>query len=187
MLDKKIKIALIGVRGHGEKIASAILKSQNLELFACFHLKREVAAEYGEKYNCRSFDKLEDMLGLDEVEAVAIATPNYLHYEHMKICLKNKKNIFVEKPITNDLKTAREIIKECKRKKIILFVGHNFRRNSAIRKIKELMEKNKIGELVSAEINLSHGGGMKLTNSDWRYWSKNCPGGSLMMLGVHVA
>ena len=49
------------------------------------------------------------------------------------------------------------------------------------------MEKNKIGELVSAEINLSHGGGMKLTNSDWRYWSKNCPGGSLMMLGVHVA
>lgn len=187
MPRKKIKIALIGVRGHGEKIASAILKSQNLELFSCFHPQREVAVEYGEKYGCVPFNKLEEMLSSEKIEAAVIATPNHLHYKQMKICLKNSKNIFVEKPITNDLKTAKKIIAECKRNKKILFVGHNFRRNGAIRKIKELMEKNKIGEFVSAEINLSHAGGMKLTKDNWRYWEKSCPGGPLMMLGVHMA
>jgi predicted dehydrogenase len=184
---KKIKVALIGVRGYGEKIASAILKSKNLELFSCFHPQWEVAVEYGKKYGCLPFSKLEEMLSLKQIEAAVIATPNHLHYKHMKVCLKNKKNIFVEKPITNDLKTAKTIITECKRNKKILFVGHNFRRNGAIRKIKELMEKNKIGEFVSAEINLSHAGGMKLTEDNWRYWEKFCPGGPLMMLGIHAA
>lgn len=187
MSEPKIKIGLVGVRGFGEQIATAILKSPNLQLSACYHPDKSKAEEYAMKYNCRVFSDFDEFLLSPEIQAVALVTPNHLHFEQIKSCIKHKKHIFVEKPITNKLDEAKEVIKECENNNLILMVGHNMRRNDAIRKIKKLMEEGKIGNFVSAEINMSHAGGMKQTPKTWRYYKDKCPGGSLMMLGIHAA
>ncbi len=184
--NKKISLGIIGVGGQGEKIVNTILKTTNLKLAACFHYKKEKAEEFAKKYNCEPFDNLKKMLTDNEIKGVIIATPNHLHYKQIRECLKYKKHIFVEKPITNKLSEAAEVVKEARRKKLILMVGHNVRRNDAIRKIKQLMDSGKIGKLVSAEMNLSHAGGMKISQNNWRFYKEKCPGGPLIMLGIHM-
>lgn len=184
---KKIKVLLVGVRGFGQKIADAIMKAESLELSACFHNDESVAKECGGLYNCKYFTNFEEAINSPEIEAVALVTPNHLHYSQIKACIRAGKHIFVEKPITNKLNEAEEVVAEIEGKILTLMVGHNMRRNDAIRKMKKLIDEGKIGEIVSGEINMSHAGGMKLTSDKWRYWRDKCPGGSLMMLGTHSA
>lgn len=184
---KKAVLGIIGVRGYGQKLAEAVLAAKNLHLAACYHPEKETAEEYAGKYHCQPFYNFETMLMDGGIDGVIIATPNHLHYEQMKACIENKKHIFVEKPITNALSEAEDIIRECRKKDIILMAGHNFRRMGAMRKIKEYVSNNKIGEFVSAEINISHSGGMGFNESQWRYYKDKCPGGPLIMAGVHAA
>ena len=186
MKKKIVNLGLIGLGGQGEKIASAILACKNLKLVACCHFEKEIADDYAKKYGCLAFISFKKMLQNPLVEAVVIATPNYLHYSQMKLCIAAKKHIFVEKPMTNNCKEAKEIVKQCNASKLVLMVGHNFRREGAIRKMKELIDKGKIGKFVSAEINISHSGGLKFTKDNWRFYQKKCPGGPLIMLGSHA-
>lgn len=183
----RVSLGLIGVGGQGEKIVEAVLKTANLKLAACYHYKQEIAEKYAKRYQCQPFYHLDTMLKRGEIEGVIIATPNYLHYEQMKECIKYNKHIFVEKPITNKLSEAMNIIKGAQMREIVLMVGHNLRRHAAVRKIKKIVDGGVIGDLVSAEINLSHAGAMKFTKDKWRFHKNKCPGGSLIMLGIHLA
>lgn len=187
IMDNIIKIGIIGIGGYGEKLAKALSKVKNAAISACFHPDPEKAKIFAATVNCRPYNKLESMLVDSDIQAVVIATPNHLHYEEIKLAIKYKKHIFVEKPITNSLEEAKEIINECEKDNLILMVGHNFRRGNAIRKMKAALHEGKIGNFVSAEMNLSHSGGMKLTSERWRFYEDKCPGGSLMMLGIHAA
>lgn len=186
-MNNKVKIGLVGVRGFGKKITAAILKSSNLELVACFHSDKTVADEYAGKHGSHAFSDFEQFLSSPEIQAVALITPNHLHYEQLKACIRAGKHIFVEKPITNKVSEAEEILREIKEKNLILMVGHNMRRNNAIRVMKKLIDEGKIGKIVSGEINMSHAGGMKQTPETWRYYKDKCPGGPLTMLGTHAA
>ncbi len=185
--EKKVKIALVGLDGFGKKLAEAISKTSNLNLIACCDSSREIADEYAKKYNCGVFYSLSALLQNKEVEAVALVTPNHLHAQQIKDCFNSNKHIFVEKPITNRLSEAKEIVEKEQAQNLILMVGHNMRRDKAVRKMKELLSQGKIGKIVSAEMNWSHRGGMKLTPDKWRYYKDKCPGGPLIMLGSHMA
>ncbi|MBU1179860.1 Gfo/Idh/MocA family oxidoreductase [Patescibacteria group bacterium] len=186
-MTQRVKIGIVGIGGYGKKLTDAISRAKNLELAACCHPKKETAEECAEKYRCRPFCDFEEMLKDEKINGVIIATPNHLHCEQIKACARNKKNIFVEKPITNKLEEAEEVIRECENKDIIMMVGHNFRRGDAMRKMKQYIDNKKIGDFVSAEINISHSGGMKFDKNQWRYYRDKCPGGPLIMAGVHAA
>ena len=184
---EKVNIGIVGVGGYGQRITDAVLKTENLELVACYHPNKEKVDNYAKKYNCHAFYALEEMLKDDQINGVVIITPNHLHFNQIKLAIKYNKHIFVEKPITNRLSEAEDIIKECSKRGLKLMVGHNMRRDGAIRKIKKLIDNKKIGDIVSAEINISHPGGMKFTKDNWRFYGDKCPGGPLIMNGVHSA
>jgi UDP-N-acetylglucosamine 3-dehydrogenase len=185
-MRQKINVALIGIGNFGQKLADTIKKTENLNLRACFHEKIEKAEEFALKNGCKAFSDTEEMFK-ENFEAVIIATPNHLHGKYAMLAIEKNKHLFIEKPIANGINEAEQILNEAERKNIIVMVGHNARRNTAIRKIKEMIDNGKMGKLVSAEINMSHGGGMKFTSDNWRFHKNNCPGGPLIMLGSHAA
>jgi len=88
---------------------------------------------------------------------VAIATPVDTHYKFAKEALKNGKNIWVEKPFTATSKQAEELIKTAEKNKLKIFVDHTFIYNGAVTKIKELVNKNELGDIIyfdSVRVNL---------------------------------
>lgn len=82
-----------------------------------------------------------------EIEAIVIALPVGLHYQFGKKALLAKKHVFIEKPLTTKVSQAKELIALAKKNRRVLMVGHTFLYNDAVRKIKEYIDKGKLGEI----------------------------------------
>src|SRR5436190_14938303 len=88
-----------------------------------------------------------DVLRSPEIDAVAVITPVWTHYELAKRALENGKHVFVEKPFTSNSAPAEELIELAARKKLTIMVDHTFLFTGAVRKIRELTEAGALGEL----------------------------------------
>jgi predicted dehydrogenase len=98
-----------------------------------------------------------DILNSAEIDAVAIITPVSTHFELAKKALENGKHVFVEKPFTATVGQAEELIALAEKKKLTIMVDHTFIFTGAVKKIKQLVEKQTLGELYyydSVRVNL---------------------------------
>ncbi|HKW34315.1 MAG TPA: Gfo/Idh/MocA family oxidoreductase [Candidatus Acidoferrum sp.] len=88
-----------------------------------------------------------EVLRSPEVDAVAVITPVWTHYELAKAALEHGKHVFIEKPFTSNSTQAEELIELAARKKLTIMVDHTFLFTGAVRKIRELAESGTIGDL----------------------------------------
>jgi predicted dehydrogenase len=88
-----------------------------------------------------------EVLRSPEIDAVAVITPVWTHYELAKTALENGKHVFVEKPLTSSAAQAEELIEIAARKKLTIMVDHTFLFTGAVLKIRELTEKGVLGNL----------------------------------------
>ena len=87
------------------------------------------------------------IFGNPDINAVVIATPAETHFEIAKEALENGKNVLVEKPITLVSSDARELVEIASRKNNKLMVGHVLLYHPAVKKIKQMINEDKIGKL----------------------------------------
>ena len=88
-----------------------------------------------------------DILKSPNVDAVAVITPVWTHYQIAKAALEHGKHIFVEKPFTTTSAQAEELIDMAERKNLKIMVDHTFLFTGAVRKIRELTESGALGDL----------------------------------------
>lgn len=88
-----------------------------------------------------------EVLRSPNVDAVAVITPVWTHYELAKAALENGKHVFVEKPLTSNRAQAEELIELAERKNLTIMVDHTFLFTGAVRKIRELTESGALGNL----------------------------------------
>lgn len=82
-----------------------------------------------------------------DVDAVVIATPASTHYELTKAVLDAKKHVLVEKPIATNSRHARELTERAAQAKRVLMVGHVFVYNSAVTRIKRILDDGELGRV----------------------------------------
>ena len=87
------------------------------------------------------------VLKSSKIDAVAVVTPVWTHYELAKAALENGKHVFVEKPFTSTSEQAEELIALAERKHLTIMVDHTFLFTGAVRKIRELTESGALGDL----------------------------------------
>jgi predicted dehydrogenase len=98
-----------------------------------------------------------EVLRSPDIDAVAVITPVWTHYELAKAALENGKHVFIEKPFTSNSVQAQELIELAARKKLTIMVDHTFLFTGAVRKIRELTDSGALGDLYyydSLRINL---------------------------------
>ncbi len=88
-----------------------------------------------------------ELLRSPKIDAVAIVTPVWTHYELAKAALENGKHVFVEKPFTATVAQAEELVELAERKRLTIMVDHTFLFTGAVRKIRELIDKGTLGDL----------------------------------------
>jgi len=88
-----------------------------------------------------------EVLRSPDIEAVAIVTPVWTHYELAKKALENGKHVFIEKPFASNSAQARELIELAAQKNLKIMVDHTFLFTGAVRKIRELTESGALGDL----------------------------------------
>jgi len=98
-----------------------------------------------------------DLLRSAEIDAIAVVTPVWTHYEIAKTALENGKHVFVEKPFTSTSAQAQELIELAAKKDLKIMVDHTFLFTGAVRKIRQLLDENALGKLYyydSTRVNL---------------------------------
>jgi predicted dehydrogenase len=91
------------------------------------------------------------------IDAVAIVTPVWTHYELAKAALEHGKHVFVEKPFTSTVAQAEELIELAEKSNLKIMVDHTFLFTGAVRKIRELIDEGMLGSLYyydSTRVNL---------------------------------
>jgi len=98
-----------------------------------------------------------EVLRSPDIDAIAVVTPVWTHFELAKAALENGKHVFVEKPFTSNSAQAELLIDMAARKNLKIMVDHTFLFSGAVRKIRELVENGTLGPLYyfdSTRVNL---------------------------------
>jgi predicted dehydrogenase len=88
-----------------------------------------------------------ELMSSPEIDAMAIVTPVWSHYELAKAALENGKHVFVEKPFTSDSAQAEELINLAAKKNLRIMVDHTFLFTGAVKKISQLLEEGVLGKV----------------------------------------
>ena len=98
-----------------------------------------------------------EIIASPDIDAVAVVTPVWTHYELAKAALENGKHVFVEKPFTSNAVQAEELIELAARKNLKIMVDHTFLFTGAVKKIRQFVEDGSLGKLYyydSTRVNL---------------------------------
>jgi predicted dehydrogenase len=88
-----------------------------------------------------------DLLADPSIDAIVVATPVSSHFELGMAALKAGKHVLIEKPLAANSEQAMQLIDEAAKRKRVLMVDHTFVYTSAVRKIRELITSNALGEI----------------------------------------
>jgi predicted dehydrogenase len=102
-------------------------------------------------------DDFNDILTSPDIDAVAVITPVWTHFELAKAALQNGKHVFVEKPFTSSSAQAEELMELALRNNLKIMVDHTFLFSGSVRKIKDIVDAGTLGPLYyfdSTRVNL---------------------------------
>jgi predicted dehydrogenase len=93
-------------------------------------------------------ESLDELVESPEIDAVAIATPVWSHYEIAAKALNNGKHIFVEKPMASTSEQCRHLNELAREKNLTILVGHTYLYSTPVRRIKEIVDSIGFGPLL---------------------------------------
>lgn len=130
-----LKIGVLGA-GHLGKIHLRLLdQSEKYQLVGFYDANHQNAEKLSNELGYRRFDTIEELI--DHVDVVDIVTPTLSHFDCAVKAIKKGKHIFLEKPISNTVAEAEEIIRLAKEYNVKGQVGHVERFNPAFKAVKD--------------------------------------------------
>ncbi len=149
-----MRIGVVGLGYWGKKVAREyrdLMKEGIIdELVLCDVLDENINEMKKECPECEFSKYYKEIM--NNLDGVHICTPNATHFEIVNEFIKSGVNVLVEKPMTLKYTEARKLAYKAYNKNIVFAVGHIFRFNNAVRRLKELYEKGELGELYYAKL-----------------------------------
>jgi predicted dehydrogenase len=147
-MSRPINIGIVGYGYWGPNLVRNFksLKGCTVKLVCDPNPKR--LAHLHELYpDIETYSDFNLMLKDGDVEALAIATPVHLHYSLAKTALEAGKHTFIEKPMASSVAECRSLCAIAKQRDLTLMIGHTFLYSSPVRKIKEIVDSQELGDL----------------------------------------
>jgi len=153
----KVRWGVIGAGGIADRrtIPEGIMPAKNAELVAVMDINKNRAREVAKKYGVRCYYDSDELLADEDIDAVYIAIPTYLHCRETIKAAKAGKHVLCEKPLAMNLAEGRRMINACKKAKVKLGVGYMMRFHPHHVALKEMVEAGKLGKLVMGRAELT--------------------------------
>ena len=184
-MDKKLKVAVIGVGGISSVHIKGYLALDNVELYALCDINPDTLARKGEKYGItRLYTDHRKMLEeLPEIDMVSVCTWNSAHAECTIDALNAKKHVICEKPMAMNVAQAQAMLKAAKDNDRLLMIGfvRRFGNDAAI--TKDFIENGYLGDIYYAKASYLRRNGAP---GGWFGDKERSGGGPMIDLGVHV-
>lgn len=179
--------ASIGLGWWSDELAAAIQgRSELVRVVSCYSRSRDKRIAFSRKFDTGHHDSFSDVLSDDEIDAVILSTPHSLHADQVVQAAEAGKHVFVEKPFTLSVESARKAMDACSESGVVLAVGHNRRFASSANRLFRMQENGEFGTLLHLEANFSASGALAYTSKKWRASRIESPAGGIAGLGIHL-
>jgi predicted dehydrogenase len=140
MIQNKIKIGIAGCGHLGNFHIKNLIELQkernDIEVIGVYDINSKKTDKIKSEYYLRVFNSLEELL--NNINTVIIVTPTTTHYEISKMAIKKNINTFIEKPVTDKVSDAFELLEYANSKNVKIQVGHIERYNPALLALEEI-------------------------------------------------
>lgn len=150
-MSHKIKFAIIGCGRIAQRHAEHINKLG--ELVAVCDIEKDSADALANKYSCKAFYDISDLLKSQLADVISICTPNGLHSDHAISSLNAGYHVICEKPMAIKVSDCGEMIKSAEKSNKRLFIIKQNRYNPPVVAVKKIIEEGKLGKIYSVQLN----------------------------------
>ena len=179
---KKIGMGLVGAGFLSEVYASCYREIPDVELVAVSSRTEEHARSFAAKYGLRAwYTSYEDMFEQDEVDAVNVCVPNFLHASVTISAAEHGKHVLCTKPLAISMQEADMMVKACENAGVKLMYGENWLYTPACERIRGMIEERALGRILAIEAREQHSG----SHSPYATRKEYCGGGVLIHMAVH--
>jgi predicted dehydrogenase len=185
---RTIKMGLIGSGWYGMVDVQAAFKVGGVEMAAICDVDSQHLEESAAKIESiqgkrpLTFKHHEDLLRVEELEAVIIATPPHWHALQFIAALRRGLDVYCEKPLAYDIREGRAMVEAARQSGRVVQIGFQRRQSPAIRQVRQYLEEGKAGRIVQVEAQINYQAGMRDTTAqpppdtlDWDLWCGPAP------------
>lgn len=140
-----VKIGFVGVGGIAHAHISNLMQIPGVQLVAFADLNRSRAKAAADRFGGRAYRDWRKMFDSEELDAVYVCVPPHGHVGQEEAAAKRGWHLFIEKPIANDLATAKRIARAIKQDGVISSVGYHWRYYDTIDRAKVLLKGKTVG------------------------------------------
>ncbi|MBS4199268.1 Gfo/Idh/MocA family oxidoreductase [Bacillus sp. FJAT-49732] len=156
-----IKVAVVGVNHIGKLHCRYYQENPHAQLVAICDLNKELVERVALNFGVPAYSDLTHMLKQEEIDVVSVATGGFEngshHYEPAMLAMEYGKDVLVEKPISNNITEAREMVDYAEKQKVRLACNLNHRFVPTAYKAKEWIDNGDLGTLLFINMKLTIG------------------------------
>ena len=178
----------MGIIGAGiivESHLSAIKSRSDIQLKAVCDLEEERARKAAYPFGAKVYKNYEQMLETENLDAVIINLPHFLHEPCVSVCAAHGVNILCEKPMSISSASCRRMIAICQEKNVVLQIGHIQHYDPSTRAARDLILQGEIGDLLMIN-DMRYDNYFLPSRPRWFLQKKFSGGGVMINLGAHA-
>ena len=183
---KKLRVGVIGCGRISVMHFVSIKSIPDVELVACCDIKKDKADAAALEYGAKAYTSYEEMLDNEQLDAVHICLPHYLHCKVAVAAFERGVHVLTEKPMDIDYESALNAVNKAKELGVQFGVIFQCRYNNSAMLVKEALTSGRLGKIISARSTLTWSRPDNYySESDWKgTWDKE-GGGVVIDQAIH--
>ena len=184
ILDRAPRVGFVGVGWIGRHRMASLVKSGAAEAGAILDASPQAVKEARALApDAKPVASLEEMLAMDDLDGVVIATPNSFHKVQCIQAFEAGKHVFCQKPLARTAEEVWQIIGSAKEHDRLLDIDLSYRHVTAMTRIRDLLRQGEIGEVFAVDLTFHNAYG---PDKAWFYDPELSGGGCVLDLGIHM-
>ena len=180
---RAVRVGIIGCGSMGSDLARNCASLEKAEIVGACDIEAKKAEQLAEELDADCFASSRELLS-EDVEAVIVAVPNFLHAEVSVEAAKAGKHVFCEKPMALSVAECDEMIEAAKGSGVGLMIGQSERYDPVFDRVKQIVDSGIIGRPFSIHVERLDGRDWVRGGASWRGKAEAC-GGMLYHCNVH--
>ena len=182
-----IRAAVVGLGRWGRSLVAAVNDKSGDIAFTRAYTRTKVNAEaFCRDHRVPLADSYDAILRDPAIDTVVLATPHSVHEAQALAAIAAGKHVFVEKPITLDLSSARRVVDAAQRANVVLAVGLARRFHPSFAALRERVRDGRLGSVIAMVAQHTTSTAQFVALDNWRAAPEEAPAGALTAVGVHA-
>ena len=177
---KRLRVGIVGSKFAATLHAECYRRNDNVEIIAAAAL--DDLEEFAARFHIpHTYEDFHEMAERDDIDAISVCVPNFLHHDVTIAAAKAKKHVICEKAMAISVPEAAEMVEVCAGEEVKLFYAEDWVFAPSLGRVEEIIAEGSLGEILIVKAKETHNG----SHSPFAKKKSTCGGGSLIHLATH--